>query len=92
MSRFAALALRARWRCRCSVTPKPRVDPIPAEARSILRRIAEELRRTPRPVLADPAEVAKIIARTADRIEGVAAISRPPRSPRSWRAPDPATF
>lgn len=63
------------------------VDPIPAEARTILRQIAEELRRTPRLVLSDPTEVAKIIALTAKRIEGVAAISRPERSPRVWRLP-----
>ena len=67
--------------------PGPRVDPIPAEARAILRKIADDLRRTPRPAMADPAEVARIIARTADRIEGVAAISRPAPSPRAWRAP-----
>lgn len=67
------------------MTTAPRVDPIPAEAREILRKIAEELRRTPRSVLAHPAEVARIIARAADRIEGVAAISRPAPTPRAWR-------
>ena len=70
---------------------EPRVDPIPAEARSILRKIADDLRRTPRPAMADPAEVARIITRAADRIEGVAAISRPAPSPRAWQADDAAS-
>ena len=52
---------------------EPRGDPIPAEARDILRRIADELRRTPRMALAGPAEVEQIVARTAERIEGMAA-------------------
>ena len=69
------------------MTTAPRVDPIPAEARAILREIADDLRRTPRSLMADPDEVARIIARAAERIEGVAAISRPAPLPRAWRVP-----
>ena len=69
------------------MTSAPKPDPIPAEARAILRRIADELRHTPKSIMGDSAEVARLIARTADRIEGVAAISRPAPSPRAWRSP-----
>lgn len=67
------------------MTAASRVNPIPAEARAILRKIADDLRRTPCLAMRDPIEVARIITRTADRIEGVAAINRPAPSPRAWR-------